>query len=185
MRSGLLWRWLAACLLALLSTTTLARGIVLDADSDLTHDALVLSGKARVALDADVIDALDNGITLHFVLEARVSRSHRYWVDKGLAETRRVFAVARHALSNRYSVVETGSTRAQTFGSVEETLEALGDLPEVLRIDKRALTPGVAYIARVRLKLDTDELPSPMRPLVWISPAWWVSSGWHEWTLIP
>ena len=108
MRSGLLWQWLAACLLALLSTTTLARGIVLEADSHLTDDALLLSGKARVALDADVIDALDNGITLHFVLEARVARSHRYWVDKGLAETRRVFAVARHALSNRYSVVEIG-----------------------------------------------------------------------------
>lgn len=177
--------WVAGCVLALLPLIAFARGIVLEADSHLTEEALIVSARASIALDADVIDALDNGITLHFVLEGRVARSHRYWVDKRLADAHRVFALERHALSNRYSVVEAGSTRAQTFSSVEEALAALGDFPEVLRIGKDELEAGAAYIARVRLKLDTDNLPSPMRPLVWISPAWWVSSGWHEWTLIP
>jgi hypothetical protein len=31
------------------------------------------------------------------------------------------------------------------------------------------------------LRLITEELPAPMRPLVWISPSWWVSSQWYEW----
>ena len=183
MSRSILRSWLMGCLL-LLPGIALARGIVLEADSHATDEALVVSARAGIALDADVIDALDNGITLQFVLEGRVSRSRRYWLDKPLVETRRVFALERHALSNRYSVVETGSTRAQTFGNVAEALAALGDFPDVLRVDRGKLEAGAAYIARVRLKLDTDELPSPMRPLVWISPAWWISSGWHEWTLL-
>lgn len=177
-------RWLAGCLL-LLPTLVLARGIVLDADSHLADRTLVLSARASIALDADVIEALDSGITLHFVLEGRLSRSNRFWLDARVAQTRREFAVTRHALSNRYSVVETGSTRAQTFSSVEEAFSALGELPEVLSVEREKLQAGAAYIARVRLKLETDELPSPMRPVVWLSPAWWVSSGWHEWTLMP
>ena len=181
------WRhllpWIAGCLL--LPTLAFARGIVLETDSHLTSNKLVISAHASIALDADVVDALDNGIALQFVLEGQIARSHRYWVDKHLAHTRRVFVVARHALSNRYSLVEAGSTRAQTFRTVEETLEALGDLPEVVALERQQLEPGAAYIARVRLKLDTDELPSPMRPVVWLSPAWWVSSGWHAWTIVP
>ena len=179
----LLRPWLAICLLA--PTLAFARGIVLETDSRLVDNKVVISAHASIALDADVIDALDNGIALQFVLEGQIARSHRYWVDKHLAQTRRVFVVARHALSNRYSIVETGSTRAQTFRTVAETLEALGELPDVVSIEKQSLAPGAAYIARVRLKLDTDELPSPMRPVVWLSPAWWVSSGWHEWTIVP
>lgn len=170
----LLWPGLAA-----------ARGIVLDADSRITDQHVILDADASIVLDADVIEALDSGIPLHFVWEARLSRSRRYWVGGVLAETRRTFVVARHALSERYTLVEIGSTRAQTFKTVEEVLAALGSLPEILTVERTRLDAGASYIAQVRIRLSVEELPAPMRPTVWISPAWWVSSGWHEWTLRP
>jgi hypothetical protein len=81
--------------------------------------------------------------------------------------------------------MEQGASQARTFPGFAEALAALGEIPQALRYPANRLVKLETYVARSRLRLVTEELPAPMRPLVWISPAWWISSPWHEWIVVP
>ena len=93
-------------------------------------------------------------------------------------------AIARGVtLTNRYALTDLASGQSRTFKTLQEALLVLGDLQRVLVSDEAVLPKPDVYLARARLRLITEELPAPMRPLVWISPSWWVSSPWYEWII--
>lgn len=163
-----------------------ARGVEFEQTaSKVQDDQLVLGIHARFDLDDNVQEALDNGITLYFEVDTRLLRSRPFWPDQRIAASLHRFALSRHALSARYALVEQGASQARTFENFEDALVALGDIPEALHCGIKLLPPDGSFIARSRLRLVTEELPAPMRPLVWISPSWWISSAWQEWPVTP
>ena len=167
-----------------LSAGAMARGVSITKGIASFEDAeLVISIQASIALNETVEEALDNGITLFFEAETRIVRERRLWPDTQMLRSSHRFALSRHALSNRYALTDLASGQSRTFQTLQEALLVLGDLQRVLIADEAALPKQDVYQARARLRLMTEELPAPMRPLVWISPSWWVSSPWYEWTI--
>ena len=49
--------------------------------------------------------------------------------------------------------------------------------------DKNRLKNNKKYIARIRLYLDIDSLPSPLRPRAYFSSDWNISSQWYKWEI--
>ena len=169
-----------------LAQPSAAGGVRIDhATANLAEHQITVAVSSRFALDEDVIEALNNGITLFFEIETLVYRQRRLWPDALVAGTTRRFSLSRHALSERYSLLEPDSAQTRTFRTSDEALAALGQWTAVLPCADCLDAPPMRYEARARLRLLTDELPAPMRPLVWISPGWWVSTGWHTWGLSP
>ncbi len=183
-------RELARCLalLILLSASSFAaaRGIGLEqTGGSVVEGHLVVGVRATFTLDENVREAIDNGITLYFELDTRLLRSRPFWPDERIAASTHRYALSRHALSARYALVAQGAAQASTFENFDDALVALGEIPEALDCATRLMAPGGTFLARSRLRLVTEELPAPMRPLVWISPGWWISSGWREWPIQP
>ena len=163
-----------------------AGGVRIDlATASLADHQFTVAVSTTFSLDEDVTEALDSGITLTFEIETLVLRQRRLWPDAKVAGNRRLFALSRHALSERYSLLEVDSAQTRTFQTIDEALAALGQWTTVLRCADCPDTPRTSYVARARFRLLTDQLPAPMRPLVWISPGWWVSTGWHEQAVAP
>ena len=48
-----------------------------------------------------------------------------------------------------------------------------------------ALGKGAAYVAELRMRLDTSQLPRPFQVSAVGSRDWSVSSEWHRWTITP
>lgn len=181
-----LLRHLLVLLCMVLAQPSAAGGVRIDhATASLAEHRFTVVVSSTFALDEDVIDALDSGITLSFEVETLVYRQRRLWPDARVAGATRRFSLSRHALSERYSLLELDGGQARTFKTSDEALAALGQWTEILPCADCPQTPETRYLARARLRLLTDELPAPMRPLVWISPDWWVSTGWQTWTLSP
>ena len=181
---------LLRCLLLLMcigfAPPGIAGGVRIDlATATLADHQFTVALGGTFTLDEDITEALDNGITLNFEVETQVLRQRRLWPDARVAATTRHFALSRHALSERYSLLEVDNAQTRTFKTSDEALAALGQWTETLPCADCPETPKTRYVARARLRLLTDDLPAPMRPLVWISPGWWVSTGWHEWTVTP
>ena len=61
----------------------------------------------------------------------------------------------------------------------------LGELREVPLVDVAVLDKDASYRYRMKVELDIESLPLPMRPMAWFSPVWNLSSGWKEWPLSP
>jgi hypothetical protein len=46
-----------------------------------------------------------------------------------------------------------------------------------------AIEPEKKYVVRVRARLDVEALPSPLRPLAYLTAPWQLDSDWYQWPL--
>ena len=168
------------------SLTTLAAGVqVNSARVTAEEKGFKLELASTFSLDKDVTEALDNGISLTFEIETTLQRQRSFWFDAQVTTSVHRFSLSRHALSERYTLQQHDGSQARTFKTIEEALAALGAWEERLSCEPCREHPRSRYVGRTRVRLLTDQLPAPMRPLIWISPAWWVSSGWQRWEVSP
>ena len=143
------------------------QGYVLDADID-------------VALNPTLEDALTRGINLHFQLNLELARPRNWWFDEGIAEPVRKMRIYYHLLLRRY-VVETGYT-TQTTATLDEALALLGRVESWQVLERGALKTGQRYDARLRLRLDTAQLPKPLSIGAVTSDKWEFSTPWYGWS---
>lgn len=175
---------LVLCLVT--SLTTLAAGVRVDSASVTADEqGFRLALASTFTLDEDITEALDNGISLTFEIETVLQRQRNLWFDAHVTTSVHRFSLSRHALSERYTLQQNDGSQARTFKTIDEALAALGEWEERLPCEHCRDFPQSRYVGRTRVRLLTDQLPAPMRPLVWISPGWWVSSGWQRWEVRP
>ncbi len=157
-----LWRWLLACWLALLTTLAQAQGVEL-ATLQLQRDegALNLEFSARVTLPKAVEDALQRGVPIYFIAEARLLRNRWYWRDERVARVARSWRVAYQPLTSSWRVSLGGL--AQAFPTLTEALAAASRSGSWKLADLSQLDPDKSYYVEFSYRLDTTQLPGPMQ----------------------
>ena len=174
-----LWLLLAACWAGIAH----ARDIkVVTVSSRIENGQFVIDAQLDVALNKNTREALENGITLEFDLTTKLLRPRRFWWDGELLTTTRRFLLSRHALADGYLLADRDSGQQQTFKHLEDALHALGALDHYVTGPVADDAPSSQYRGRLRLRLDIEALPAPLRPIAYVSPSWRISSGWYEWT---
>lgn len=148
----------------------------------LQDGAYLLDASIDFDFSPESIEAMDNGVKLTIVLDIEVLKKHLLW-HKAILKQQSRFRVGVHALSKRYVVRDLNSGETRTFRSVEEMADALGSVNGLLLFDREFLEAETDYLARVRARLDIEALPSPLRPLAYISPEWRLDGDWYEWSL--
>jgi hypothetical protein len=178
-------RWLAGVLLACFLAIS---GSALAADKSMVRQAAIRAIPQGYALDADIDivlnrtleDALTKGINLHFLVELEVTRPRNWWLDEDIAEPVRKLRIYYHLLLRRY-VVEMGYT-TQTVSTLDEALALLGKVIDWQVLERGALKAGQHYDARLRLRLDTAQLPKPLSIGAVTGDKWELATPWHEWS---
>ena len=148
----------------------------------LTRAALEVGGRLELALTPKVEEALSKGIPLDVVIDFKLQRQRQLLWDQGIAEWKLRRQVQYHALTDQYFVISekgTSETR-ESFNSLSEALRQLGSLSD-LRFDVPRELPAGNYALDVRVSLDIEALPAPLRPLAYTSRAWHLNSGWLRW----
>jgi hypothetical protein len=178
--------WLAAMMLA--GWLVLASGAIA-ADNNAIKKAVIRSTPQGYVLDADVNialnstleDALSKGINLYFLLELEVTRPGSwYWFDEDIANPVRKMRIYYHLLLRRY-VVESGYV-TRTAETLSDALTMLGRVNDWPVIDRDALKTGRRYEARLRLRLDKDQLPKPLAIGGVTSDQWELATPWYKWS---
>ncbi len=163
-------------------------GCVLAADRSAVKQASIRAVQQGYVLDADVDvvlnptleDALTKGINLYFLLELEISRPRDWWFDEDIAEPVRKMRIYYHLLLRRY-VVESGYT-TRTFATLGEALAMLGRVEGWQILERDALKSGRFYDARLRLRLDTAQLPRPLSIGAVTSDKWEMATPWYAWS---
>ena len=145
-----------------------------------TPQGYVLDGDVNIVLNATLEDALNRGINLYFLLELELTRPRNWWFDETIAEPVRKMRIYYHLLLRRY-VVETGYT-TRTTATLGEALAVLGRVDAWQVLERGALVPGKRYDARLRLRLDTSQLPKPLSIGAVGGDRWELATPWHEWS---
>ena len=178
-------RWLAGLLLGFWLTVA---GSVLASDKSavtqaaihVTPQGYVLDGDVNIVLNPTLEDALNRGINLYFLLELELTRPRNWWFDETIAEPVRKLRIYYHLLLRRY-VVETGYT-TRTAATLTEALAMLGRVDAWQVLERGALVAGQRYDARLRLRLDTSQLPRPLSIGAVSGDKWELVTPWYAWS---
>jgi hypothetical protein len=177
---------LAILLGALLATG--ARGAVLIKSAELrpSEAGYTLEATYDVGLTPTLEEALERGLSLTFVTEFELVYP-RWWTfnlwNRTVSEFSTQHRLSYNALARQYRLA-FGSLH-QSFDTVVEALAVVGRVRFAPAVRFPEVEPGAVYLAALRLRLDTSELPKPLQIDALASNDWSLSSDWYRWTFQP
>ena len=146
-------------------------------------DEYVLTAQFDFSINPTLEEALQNGISLYFVLEFELGRARWYWLDEKVAQLTVQYRLTYSPLTRQYRL-STGLL-GQQFESLEEVQRVLSRVAARPVVKKDALVPGSRYDAAVRLRLDVAQLPKPFQINALASRDWSLQSEWYRWSFVP
>jgi hypothetical protein len=185
-RPGLPAVLVAFALCCMSVATVLAKGIeVRQASGEAVKGVYTVDADVSCELGARAIDALKSGIALAMILEVRIER-RRVWPlpwSELVAELRQEYTIRQHALSGQFIVSNTATGERHSYRDIGSALEGLGAVRALAVVPLAQLPRATLLRGRLRMGLDIEALPAPMRPLAYIGWGWQLTSPWFNWDL--
>jgi Domain of unknown function (DUF4390) len=162
------------------------------ADTIQVNNAALEVAETRYALFADfrleltpsLLEALNNGVSLGFLVEFELSRPRWYWFNERAATEKLELRLSYLPLAKQYRL-SSGSLH-QNFVSLSEALQMLGTVHGWPVLDRDQVDNGRRYIASVRMRLDPAQLPTPFRVMSAVtSREWTLTSDWKRFPFTP
>ncbi len=155
------------------------------ADSKVINEMYVISAEVDFAFSDDALEAMRSGVALIIDVDFRIKRQRRYLWDPSVLNLSRRYRIERHALSDRYVITDLVTGDRGIHDSIEAAVRNLGQIREIPIAEKHQIDRSLDYRIGIRVRLDLESLPAPLRPIAYLSPSWRMSSGWYQWTLTP
>jgi hypothetical protein len=141
-------------------------------------DQGVLTARLRWQPGGAVLEALDNGIALDFVVDLRAYGSARLGWRSTLARAKRHIELRYFPLSRRYQLRDLDRGETRSFAARSLLFAALEDL----RLDlPDGWHGGAARSFALSIDLDRERLPGALRLPALLYPDWHLSSGEYSW----
>ncbi len=151
--------------------------------TSLQGDNFVLSATIDYKLSARAKEALQNGVPLFWDIHIKTLQHRDYFWDKTLINSAIRYRIQYHALLNMYRVRNEGSGELYNFSTLSAALDSMSTLHDFRVMDKGAYVQGKRYAVGVKVTLDRDALPLPLRPVAYVNRQWYLSSNWTLWPL--
>jgi len=180
-------RALVLVVLMLLQPPVRAEGIHIKSAELIASEAgYSLEANYEITLPHTLEEALLRGLTLPFVIDFELTYP-RWWTlnlwNRTMVEFRQQHRLSYNALTRQYRV-SFGSLH-QNFDALEEALGVIGSVRQSVVFGREDVSPDSAYIAALRLRIETSQLPKPLQIDALGSRDWNLSSDWYRWTFRP
>ena len=145
-------------------------------------DGWVVSADYNFELNPRLEEAINKGVTLHFIFEFELTRPRWYWLDEKAVELSQTYKLTYHALTRQYRL--SAGSLYQAFSSLDEALRLLSR-PRLTGLDRSKVRMGDAYVAAVRMRLDVNQLPKPFQLSALTNRDWTLDSDWKRFPFRP
>lgn len=145
----------------------------------------VLNADVNYHFNPTAIAALNQGIPLTLDLELTVRRERPYWLDETILREQRRIQLRYHPLAKSFQIADLDSGAVQSFASLAAVMDTLSRIRGWPIHGTERLEPDQNYRARLRLHLDIESLPLPLRAEAYASPDWRLATPPLEWRLDP
>jgi hypothetical protein len=177
----------AALLLALAGTLALADALdgVLEVSSayvNFDQGVIQLYARVEYPLNPAIREALQDGVTLTFDVEARVDRVRHLWFNANVVDLTLRRDLAYHVVTDRFVVRDVRSGDQKSFDNLKEALAYLGKVDRWPILVEPQLDGG-RYIISVRAGVRRGKLPASLRALLFWTDDWQRVSKWYSWSL--
>jgi hypothetical protein len=188
------WRSLSAILLGILlgSLETLLGPGAVAADfrvsqvqTRLVEGSYTLDAAIDFNFSPEALEALANGVPLTILVQIQVRRADAWIWESSVTDQQLRYAIRLKPLAETYEVYRLPGTSGHSFVTRDAAIAALGEIKGLHLVDQKRLSPGERYEVQIKVSLDIEELPLPLRPMAYLRPAWKLASGWTKWPLTP
>jgi hypothetical protein len=153
------------------------------ATSRLDNDVWFLTARIDLGLSDEAVDALKSGVVLPIQLQIRLTKGRRWWPDKEIATLAQSYQLSYQPLSERYVVVNLNSGEQDSFATLFSALNTMGRVIDLPVIDSSLLLADARYEIGLRVVLDQNTLPGPLRMIAFWSDGFRLASDWYSWKL--
>lgn len=188
--TGWLPNWSAGGLLILLVTLCTPAAVhagfeVMEANTRRDQGNYLLDARIKYEFSDQALEALDNGVPLTLLVHIRV-RPDKAWVWKeSLVDQLLRYRIRYKPLSESYLITQLPGSSGRSYVSRDAAIDALGQIRNLHLLNQDRLEPGASYQVQIRVSLDIEQLPLPLRPMAYLHPAWKQTSDWSRWPLKP
>lgn len=147
------------------------------------HGVYTLNVETQYPVSDQIRNALTDGVTLTFDLEARVERARRLWMDATVVELTLRRELSWHAVRERYIVRDPGRGEQEYYVTLESALQAIGLVENVPFVTEPQLAGDGSYEISVRASMRRGSMPDALRSLIWWSDSWHRRTDWYTWAL--
>ncbi|MFZ1099017.1 MAG: DUF4390 domain-containing protein [Steroidobacteraceae bacterium] len=149
---------------------------------NIDRGVFLLHARVEYPVSPAIGEALRDGVTLTFDLEARVERERRLWFNSNIVEVTLRRDLSYHAVTDRYVVRDVRSGDQNSFATLEEALDFLGKVNDWPILVEPQLDEG-NYTISVRAGVRRGSLPASLRALLFWTNDWARVSEWYTWSL--
>ena len=155
---------------------------VISGNSTVERNRLRTDAELNLALGKAPAEALVAGIPLNLSVDIRLYRLKGPLWKKQIADWRYRHVLDYHRLSGRYSVENVASGQMKTFTTLIEALDSLSmvHISEKLPI---SIHDNDRLQVRLRARLETNQLPAPLRLIALFFRDWQQTSEWQQWEI--
>jgi len=153
------------------------------AGMEISETRYVLNADFHLDLNGPLLEALNNGVSLGFLVEFELTRPRWYWFDEKAASEKLELRLSYLPLAQQYRL--SSGTLYQNFQTLAEAMRALGTVHGWPVLGQDQVDNGRSYIAAVRLRLDPAQLPTPFRVSSVTNREWTLSSEWKRFPFTP
>ncbi|MCV6637371.1 DUF4390 domain-containing protein [Candidatus Albibeggiatoa sp. nov. NOAA] len=173
------WR---QCLLLLsllfIHSVTYAEFTIQHAETRLEDGVYLLDASLDYGLTDAVVEALQNGVTLTLLLSIDIKRERWYLWDESVTELKQQYQLKYFALSKKYVLNLTNTGIQEIHTSLDSVLMSLNYLEDFPLLDAALVSSDSDYIVYLKIQLDIEALPAPLRPVAYFSSDWRLASDW-------
>ena len=128
-----------------------------------------------------ISSAVDKGFELPLVMEIEVYRRNPFWLDKQVVYIKQQYRINYHSLLDTVSILNVNSGLKQLYPDMSSALDSLSVLLDYPMLDTDNLERDKNYRARMRLGIDQEELPLPLKSSSLWQNDWTAASEWFDW----
>lgn len=121
------------------------------------EESYVVNASFEFLLTPRLEEALNNGVSLAFLVDFELIRPRWYWLDEKVAAERLAVRITFNPLLRQYRV-STGNLQIH-FSSLADALNTVTRLRAWPVFERDRVRSDTAYVASLRMRLDTTQLP--------------------------
>ena len=178
---------LTAILVCFLSVSLYAdnssRVIIKSANGNFNDDQYLINANIHYEIGKEIQEALDHGISIQIDIQLH-ARQKRDWIWDSTVESKTLsFLLEHHPLSGHYQVTNLDNYHRKHFQNLQSAIKHIGSIRNHVLFNRSELIPERNYLARIRSRLNIQNLPAPLRLQAYFSPEWNLACSWYEWMI--
>lgn len=154
--------------------------LVSAAETRLNGDVYFLDAQYSIQLPDYMLEAFEQGFDIPLAIEIAVFEKRRFWVDREIAYIRQQYRLQFHSLLESVSLTDVNQGHRQYFSNIHSALNKIRNMKNFPMLDANTVDHSRGYSARLRLGVDSAELPIPLKSSSLWKMNWSLVSDWFE-----